>query len=139
MAVLGGDFALLLQVAGNWNTLTKLEDQLEGLGKRLELVIKAHRTNPPKPATDLLPYAVDVVALDQPGIVHNLARFFSERQINIHEMVTNSYQASHSGSPMFSAHLTLNIKASIRISDLREEFAEFCDNLNLDAVIEPIK
>ena len=28
MAVLGGDFALLLQVDGNWNTLAKLEDQL---------------------------------------------------------------------------------------------------------------
>ena len=30
MAVLGGDFALLLQVGGNWNNLAKLETQLPG-------------------------------------------------------------------------------------------------------------
>jgi glycine cleavage system transcriptional repressor len=139
MAVLGGDFALLLQVSGNWNTLTKLEDQLGGLENRLGLTISSHRTSQQETAKDLLPYAVDVVALDQPGIVHNLARFFSQRQINIQEMVTSSYPAAHSGTPMFSVHLTVGIKTSTRISDLREEFAEFCDELNLDAVIEPIK
>jgi glycine cleavage system transcriptional repressor len=139
MAVLGGDFALLLQVSGNWNTLTKLEDQLAGLEKRLALTITAHRTRAQPAGKDLLPYAVEVVAMDQPGIVHNLATFFSSRQINIQEMITSSYPAAHSGTPMFSVHLAVGIKSNIRLSDLREEFAEFCDNLNLDAVIEPIK
>ena len=131
MAVLGGDFALLLQVAGNWNTLAKLEDQLPGLEERLSLKISSRR--------DLMPYAVEVVAMDQPGIVHHLARFFSQREINIQEMITSSYPAAHSGTPMFSVHLRVGIRGNIRISDLREEFAEFCDNLNLDAVIEPVK
>jgi glycine cleavage system transcriptional repressor len=139
MVVLGGDFALLLQVGGNWNTLAKLEDQLPGLGERLGLAISARRTREQPTDKDLLPYAVEVVAMDQPGIVHNLARFFSQRKINIHEMITSSYPAAHSGTPMFSVHMTVGIKANIRISDLREEFSEFCDNLNLDAVIEPIK
>jgi glycine cleavage system transcriptional repressor len=80
-----------------------------------------------------------VVALDQPGIVHNLARFFSRRNINIQEMVTTSYAAAHTGTPMFSVHLTVEIPATQQISALREEFMEFCDQLNLDAVIEPVK
>ncbi|MGB5473738.1 MAG: glycine cleavage system protein R [Gammaproteobacteria bacterium] len=139
MAVLGGDFALLLQVAGNWNNIAKLEDQLPGLEQRLSLTITAHRTSERAGSRDLLPYGVDVVALDQPGIVHNLARFFSRRNINIQEMLTTSYAAAHSGTPMFSVHLTVEIPASQQISALREEFMEFCDQLNLDAVIEPVK
>ena len=77
--------------------------------------------------------------MDQPGIVHNLAKFFSQRQINIQEMLTSSYAAAHSGTPMFSVHMTVEVPASIQIAALREEFMDFCDQLNLDAVIEPIK
>lgn len=139
MTVLGGDFALLLQVGGNWNTLAKLEDQLPSLEQRLELTIGSRRTSRRETDRKLLPYAVDVISLDQPGIVHNLARFFSQRKINIQEMVTGSYPAAHTGTPMFSVHMAVEIRAETRISDLREEFAEFCDSLNLDAVIEPIK
>jgi glycine cleavage system transcriptional repressor len=139
MAVLGGDFALLLQVSGNWNNIAKLEDQLPGLEERLGLTITSHRTSDRERSRDLLPYGVDVVSLDQPGIVHNLARFFAERQINIQEMVTMSYPAAHTGTPMFSVHLTIEVRASTQIAALREEFMEFCDQLNLDAVIEPVK
>jgi glycine cleavage system transcriptional repressor len=77
--------------------------------------------------------------MDQPGIVHSLARFFSQRQINIQEMLTSSYAAAHSGTPMFSVHLTVAVPADIQIAALREEFMDFCDQLNLDAVIEPVK
>jgi len=139
MAVLGGDFALLLQVGGNWNNIAKLESQIPGLEKRLGLVIAARRTMDRETSDDLLPYGVEVVALDQPGIVHNLARFFSQRQINIQEMITSSYPAPHSGTAMFSVHMTVDIPAKTQISTLREEFMDFCDQMNLDAVIEPVK
>ncbi len=139
MTVLGGNFALLLQVGGNWNTLAKLEDQLKSAEQRMDLTISSRRTSERETSRDLLPYGVDVISMDQPGIVHNLARFFSQRKINIQEMATGSYPAAHTGTPMFSVHMAVEIRAETRISDLREEFAEFCDSLNLDAVIEPIK
>ena len=139
MAVLGGDFALLLQVGGNWNNIAKLENQIGGLEDRLGLMISSRRTTNKSAAADMLPYGVDVVALDQPGIVHNLAKFFSRRRINIQEMMTSSYPAPHSGTVMFSVHMSVEIPAKTQISTLREEFMEFCDEMNLDAVIEPVK
>ena len=139
MTVLGGDFALLLQVGGNWNSLAKLENQLPGLEDRLELTMISRRASEQESRGDLLPYGVDVVALDQPGIVHNLARFFSRRKINIQEMATSGYAAAHSGTQMFSVHMIVHVPASTHISTLREEFMEFCDELNLDALIEPVK
>ena len=47
MTVLGGDFALLLQVAGNWNNIAKLENQLPGIEARLGLTITAAAVSPP--------------------------------------------------------------------------------------------
>lgn len=139
MTVLGGEFAVLILVEGPWNKLAKLEDQLPELQDQLDLTIVSRRTGEREATGDLLPYAVDVVALDHPGIVYNLASFFSQRQINIEDMSTASYAAAHTGTPMFSVHMSVGIPANIHIAALRDEFMEFCDAMNLDAVLEPIK
>lgn len=139
MTVLGGEFAVLLLIEGQWNSLAKLEDQIEQVQERLGMTISLKRTEQKKPAGALLPYAVDVVALDHPGIVHNLANFFSQRGINIQDLSTSNYSAAHTGTQMFSVHLVLNVPGEIQVAGLREEFLDFCDQLNLDAVIEPMK
>ncbi len=139
MTVLGGEFAILLMVEGLWNTLAKLEDQVPELEKRLGMTMICRRTSDRGPDGELLPYAVDVVALDHPGIVHNLASFFSSRQINIEDMVTSTYAAPHTGTPMFAIHMSVGIPASMQIAPLRDEFMTFCDSMNLDAVLEPLK
>ncbi|MES9844785.1 MAG: glycine cleavage system protein R [Candidatus Sedimenticola sp. PURPLELP] len=139
MTVLGGEFAILLMVEGQWNTLSKLEDAIPGLEQQLGLTIIAKRTEERTAEVDLLPYTVEVVALDHPGIVHHLASFFSRHHINIEDMATSSYAAAHTGTPMFSVQMTVGIPSDIHISTLREDFLEFCDSLNLDAVLEPQK
>lgn len=139
MTVLGSEFAMLLLVQGNWNTLTKLEMQLKRLEQVLNLTIIAKRTEARLQTGDILPYAVEVVAAQQPGIVHHLAGFFANRSINIEDLATRSYNAPHTGTPMCSVNLAIGIPASMHIAMLREEFLDFCDELNLDAVLEPIK
>ena len=139
MTVLGGEFAIMLLVEGNWNTLTKLEDTVPDLEKKLDLTIIAKRTGEKKSGGKMLPYGVEVVALDHPGIVHNLASFFSKQNINIEDMSTSSYAAAHTGTQMFSVQMTVGIPSDVHIATLRDEFMEFCDGLNLDAVLEPLK
>jgi len=139
MTVLGGEFAILLLVEGQWNTLAKLENALPELQGELNLTIIGKRTDKRQKSSNLLPYMVEVVAMDHPGIVNQLAEFFSERQINIEDMMTASYAAAHTGTPMFSVHISVGIPSDIHLATLREEFMDYCDALNLDAVIEPIK
>lgn len=139
MTVLGGEFAVLLLIEGQWNSLAKLEDQLEQMQERLGMTINIKRTEQKKPGGALLPYAVDVVALDNPGIVHSLANFLSQRGINIQDLSTSNYSAAHTGTQMFSVHMVLDVPGEIQIAGLREEFLDFCDQQNLDAVIEPMK
>ncbi len=139
MTVLGSEFSLLMLVSGPWNAIAKLEDQAPGLKQRLDLDVLTRRTEPREPTGKLLPYAVEVVSMDHPGIVNQLAGFFSDRGINIEDLATASYAAAHTGTPMFSVNMSVGIPADLHIAPLRQEFLEFCDDMNLDAIIEPIR
>lgn len=139
MTVLGGEFAAILLVEGKWNTLAKVENTLPELERQLGLTIMSKRTGERTAEANLLPYAVDVISMDHPGIVSNLAGFFAERNINIEDMATSTYAAAHTGTPMFAVHITIGIPADLHIAALREEFMDYCDGLNLDAVLEPLK
>jgi glycine cleavage system transcriptional repressor len=139
MTVLGGEFAAILLVEGKWNTLAKVENALPELQRTLGMTIICKRTGERSRNEQKLPYAVDVIAMDHPGIVNKLAGFFAERGINIEDMATTTYAAAHTGTPMFSVHMTVGIPSDTHIATLREEFMDYCDGLNLDAVLEPVK
>lgn len=137
MTVLGGEFALIMMVSGHWSAITRLERVLPPLEKKFDLTILSKHTEPRTVAQDRVPYTVDVVSMDHPGIVHQVADFFASRNINIEELGSWTYPAAHTGTPMFSLNLTVSIPANVQIGRLRDEFTGFCDNLNLDATIEP--
>lgn len=139
MTVLGGEFAILLMVSGSWDAVSRLEQALPKAAEPLGLTLISKRTEARITQAKMLPYLVEVVSMDHPGIVYNVAEFFSNRNINIEDLSTGSYAAAHTGTPMFSMHMTISIPANISIGQLREQFMVFCDELNLDAVLEPVK
>jgi glycine cleavage system transcriptional repressor len=139
MASLGSEFAMLLLVSGNWHALAKLETELKRLAETNSMSVHLKRTEPRTARTDMLPYSIDVVCLDQSGIVSGLSGFFASRGIDIAEVSTRSYPAAHTGAPMFSVQMIVNVPSRIHVAHLREEFMEFCDSLNLDAILEPVK
>jgi glycine cleavage system transcriptional repressor len=126
-------------VAGNWHTLAKLEGELTKLGESSGLTVVSRRTELRPPRTDMVSYTVDVVCLDQPGVLHALAGFFSSRGIDIGDISTRTYNAAHTGAPMFSLYMVVHVPTRIHVAALREEFMDVCDHLNLDAILEPLK
>jgi glycine cleavage system transcriptional repressor len=139
MTVLGGQFAILVLVSGPWHALQKLEDRIENIGQDLQLAIIHRRTQHRPTGSNLVPYRVEVVCMDHPGIVHSLAEFFARQGINIEEVTTDTYPAPHTGAPMFSVWMTVGVPANMHISTLRGDFLNYCDDLNLDAIIEPVR
>jgi glycine cleavage system transcriptional repressor len=139
MTTLGREFAMLLLVSGNWHTLSRLEQGLDKLRESSDLTIAVKETDEKPVEEDRMPYAVDIVALDQQGIVFNLANFFATRDIEIADVATRSYAAAHTGAPMFAVQMAVNVPSTIHVAQLRDEFLELCDRLNLDAILEPVK
>jgi glycine cleavage system transcriptional repressor len=139
MTTLGSDFAVLMLVSGSWHTLSRLETALGKLTADQNLTVAVRKTGTRVARDDHMPYAIDVVSLDQSGIVFNLADFFASRDIEIADVATRSYSAAHTGSQMFAIQMAINIPSTVSISQLRDEFLELSDRLNLDAIIEPVK
>ncbi len=138
MTVLGGEFAIIMLASGSWDAIAKLENAIPNLARRLDLTTMVKHTRP-REAKRSYSYNVNVVALDNPGIVHEIASFFSRMNINIEDLETGTYSAPHTGTQMFNLNMVINIPADTHLASLRDEFMMFCDDRNLDAVIEPLR
>lgn len=135
MSVLGGEFAIQLLVTGSEASIARFIEQKQVTEAALNMTLTSKLTKKSAPSQTLVPYDVEVISIDNPGIVHKLANFFSSRKINIVDLETGRYAAPHTGTPMFSVHMTIGIPAEINIAALRDEFLDMCDELNLDAQI----
>ena len=120
------------------HSLAKLETELAKFASEAELTLNIRRTEPRPPRTEL-PYTIDAVCLDQTGVVSALAGFCSQRGIDIAEVSTHSYAAAHTGAQMFSVQMNVSVPSRIHLAHLREEFLDFCDARNLDAILDPVK
>lgn len=139
MTVLGQEFSMMWLFTGNWDGIAKLEAQLPQIAKRLQLSHLCKRTEAKAAMTAALPYSVHLIALDNIGIVTDITEFFAHQGINIENLNAHSYAAPHTGAATFALEMTVNIPAHVHLASLRESFFVFCDDRNLDAVIEPYK
>ena len=72
-------------------------------------------------------------------IVAGLAGFLTARNIEIAEVASRSYAAAQTGAAMFAVQMMINLPTRLPIAQLREDFMEYCDSQNLDAILEPVK
>ena len=139
MSLLGGEFAIIMLIDGQWNNIAKLEDALPAIEAELGIRLSTKRTEARAANINAIPYTVEVLAMDGPGIVHRVTKFFAARNINIHDVESSCFNAPHTGTPMFTLNMTIEVPAKMHIASLREDFMEFSDEYNLDAIIEPVK
>ncbi|VAW73893.1 Glycine cleavage system transcriptional antiactivator GcvR, partial [hydrothermal vent metagenome] len=98
MSVLGGEFVVMLLVTGSAASINAIEQNKEALADslNLNLLIKttSSRVNTEADATadvgGYQRYKITVEGMDNPGIVHKLARYLSHKHINIVNMQTQS-------------------------------------------------
>jgi len=130
MSVLGGEFAIILLVTGSSESISKLnKEQLE---QSLDLNLLIKPTTRVSKTDKPIRYHIQVEGMDNPGIVHTLARYLSQQYINIVNMQTDSGHAAHTGSPMFNVYMLVDIPADKNIDQIKDEFSKECDALNMD-------
>ena len=139
LATVGRDVSVLALAVGSWDAVAKLESALGRLERDEGMRLVWYRTSPKPLQSTLLPYIVEVVAADKPGILYQLADFFDRQGITIEALHSTRYRAMQTGADMFSAQLTVGVPSNMHIAALRDDFLEFCDHLNLDAILDPMK
>ncbi|HET6603218.1 MAG TPA: glycine cleavage system protein R [Xanthomonadaceae bacterium] len=139
LSTVGRDVSVIALAVGAWDAVAKLESSLSRLEREDGIKLVNYRTGPRPEQSSLLPYIVEVVAADKPGILFQLADFFDRQGITIENLHCSRYRAMQTGADMFSAQITVGIPSSMHIAALRDDFLEFCDHLNLDAIMDPVK
>lgn len=132
-------YAAYLLIQGNWNQIAKFESSLEAIQKKTEIKIHTFRPDPKEKIKDFVPYSLETLSLDRNNVIESISTFLCDRDIEIEEITGSSYQAPYIQTSLFSTRFIILIPPELRLLSLREEFLDFCDQLNIDAILEPIK
>ncbi|HYH49107.1 MAG TPA: ACT domain-containing protein [Acidimicrobiia bacterium] len=137
MAVLGGEFAMIVLISGPPAAIERaraIGPQVEaGLG--LRCILK--ETSAAHPYADYLLYRIEVSGADRPGIVQAVAAILAGRGINVASLESRLSYAPFSATPMFVLEADLQVPSKTVLSELRSELAATCEDENLDYRLEP--
>ena len=136
---MGKEWVATFFLSGTWNALAKLETNLPTFEKKHELKILSSRTELPEPEPEKLPYTVYVVAQDRPGILEEVLNFLIQEGVELKDYHGHTYLGRFTKANMITLTINVTIPAERLISEIRERFILFCDDLNLDATMEPDK
>ncbi len=136
MAILGGEFALIVLVAGPEAAVVRVEREAPGLEAELGLKLLSKRTRV-EGAREFLPYSIRVSGVDRPGIVRAVSAVFERRGINVASLESKVSYAPDSGTPLFALEAELEVPSQAILSELRRATQALSDEENLDVSLEP--
>ena len=136
MAILGGEFALLVLVSGDERAMSEVETGAAALGERLGLRLLTKATTPRQAARDSLPFQIRVTGVDRPGIVQRVAGVLAGRGVNVASLESRLEFAPESGTPMFILEAKLQIPSALALADLRDELRKACEEESWDYTLE---
>jgi len=138
MAVLGGDFAVIMLISGSNEALNALEAGQSGLGEKLNLTLQMKRTASPRALSGGRPYLIESVSLDARGIVRAVAAILKSFGVQIEDVETETTQAPWTGSPMFTLRSRVIIPRDASITSIRAALTELADKRDLDITMKPV-
>ena len=141
MSIIGEEFALFLLFSGPFNSIEKVKNDIKGLEQKSGLTVLLKDTKPPKnkgkePA---IPYKIDVIGMDHPGIVNEITGIFHKNNINVVNLESDVSNAPVSGTALFHMHIKIDVPVSLSISALKEELAKAEKHSNLNIALSAIE
>jgi glycine cleavage system transcriptional repressor len=138
MAVLGGEFAVMMLVSMDASALDDLVARTGEIESRLSLKIGVKITRESSASERGRPYALETVSLDGKGIVHTVSAVLRRYGINIEDLETRTERAPLTGAPLFRMKANIVLGPNVAIGALRRELEELQAAQDLDIVLMPL-
>jgi glycine cleavage system transcriptional repressor len=136
MAILGGEFALLVLMTGTPRALAAIQKQSKALELELGLQIGLRSTDKQSFQSDYLPYELRINGVDRPGIVARVTAVLAARQVNVAALDSKVTYAALTGTPLFWLDAQIQVPSEVALATLRGELSRVCDAENLDFQLE---
>jgi len=134
----GDKQSLQLQIKGSWNEIVKLENMLTKTAKKWGCQLILDRANKVTPPKKKVAYAVELFSPENTNALYEINQFFLKQGIVVYDMSISPYYANPLGNIMSNIKISIFVPENYPLPELRENFVELCDSLNLDAYLEPI-
>lgn len=133
MARLGGEFAIIMLISLSaenkevcLTALKKFEEQ------GLTVSIRETDLSRPEKFQGFVPYEVSVWGADQPGIIHAVAEYLTDQNIQVEDVETHVTKAPITGTPLFSMNAVVQAPPELTLPELREKLEDVGDELGVD-------
>lgn len=136
MAVLGGEFALIVLLSGAPPAIERVRAELPKLSERLGLRVSMHDTRAAEVSRGSTLYRLRVTGVDRPGIVLAISKTLASRGINVVSLESRLTNAPESGTPLFVLVTEIQVPSDVALSTLRQKLTEVCDAEDLDFSLE---
>jgi glycine cleavage system transcriptional repressor len=136
-SILGGEFAVIMLVSGAEGFSDVLGEKLTPVAEGLGLTISTKRTSKPGQPKGL-PYIIESLSLDTPGIVHSITKVLKDWNINIEDLESGVRPAPLSGSPMFEMRIVITIVPGAALAKLKQALAALGTDHDLDIEVRPL-
>ncbi|NVJ50219.1 MAG: hypothetical protein HWE11_07530 [Gammaproteobacteria bacterium] len=139
MTVMSKEFAVIMEVTGPWNALTKLEHQLPVKAQQLGMLTMIKRSEKPQSNSAQTPYRVTFSNISDRTVIKDITEFFAENTINIEELNCRTLLSPQSERFSGEVKLTVSLTEQQSAEDIRLKFEQFCHAKSLSAEITPLK
>jgi glycine cleavage system transcriptional repressor len=136
MAILGGEFALILLFSGAPASIDRVMQRAAAFEAELGLRVALHETKRARGGQAFLPYRLRVSGVDRPGIVASVSRVLAGRGVNVASLESRLHYAPESGTPMFLLRAEIQVPSDAALSALRKALNTVCDEENLGFSLE---
>jgi glycine cleavage system transcriptional repressor len=141
MAVLGGQFALMLLFSGQTPEMARLEGDLARFQEESNLKCQLLPAMAPTEVVrePSLPVRVEVVAMDAPGILVQLTEILERMRVNIESLEAHLAPAPASGTTISSVKLKISVPRDVSPVEVKEELTGLANQINLDILFQPFQ
>lgn len=136
MAVLGGEFALIVLLSGVLSAVERLRGELPRIESRLGLRVTMQDTHAAEVPRGSSLYRLRVTGVDRPGIVVAISKTLASRGVNVVSLESRLANAPESGTPLFVLSTEIHLPSDVALSSLRQRLEEVCDAEDLDFSLE---
>ena len=136
MAILGGEFALILLFSGTREAVDAVVARTGPLEEKLGLDVSIRETTPSAAGKGLLVHRLRVTGVDRPGIVASVSNVIARSGTNVASLESRVTNAPESGTPMFLLVAELQIPSEVALTSLRKDLTAACDDEDLDFSLE---
>ena len=134
MTLLEDHFAMLILVCYNKKNESQLYQSLDEIDD-LEIKIVGVNVSYNNIASN---YKIYLKGADNEGIVHEITKFLSLKNINIYDIGTKTSNAPITGIVLFEMEAEINIPNSINLNLIKQEIQIIADKLDVDISIKKV-